>query len=205
MKVEELWPLVKRHLWWIAPLLVVVANMVVLSTYRSLYSGRVDVLSEAIEAETGLLDRLSEQQADISTLVERSIAADEGIDLLYSQHFATESERLTALITEVRELASRAGAVPDRINYPEEFFEDYGLIERSMVFTVDGTYEELRLFVNYLEQSGSFLVLESLGLQDGSEGKLRIRTILSTLFSGRDQVVDLEGSEDPDDLPGAGA
>ncbi len=189
MKLDELWPLLRRNRWWLAPAVILIINIVVLSTYRSLYSGRVDVLSEAIDAETNQLERLKTQQDGIAALVGRSVAADEGIALLYGQHFATESERLTEVISEVRELANRAGVIPDRISYPEEFFEDYGLIKRSMVFSVEGTYQELRLFVNYLEQSSSFLVLESLGLQDGDEGRLRIRTTLSTLFSGRDQAV----------------
>ncbi len=189
MKIEDLLVLLRRHAWWALPLLVVLINLIVLSTYRSLYSGRVDVLGEAIAEETAQLERMTDQQVQVAALVERANAAERGIELLYSERFATESERLTDVIREVRELASRAGVVPDRILYPEEAFEDYGLIKRSLEFTVEGSYQELRLFVNYLEQSESFLVLESLGLQDADQG-LKIRTTLSTLFSGRDAVID---------------
>ncbi len=192
MKLEDVLPLLRRHAWWLAPLVVLLVNVGVLSTYRSLYSGRVDVLGEAIAEETAQLEKIASQQAQVAALVERADAAEKGIASLYEDRFATESERLTAVIREVRELASRAGVVPDRISYPEEVFEDFGLIKRSLEFTVDGSYQELRLFVNYLEQSESFLVLESLGLQDG-DTELRIRTTLSTLFSGRDVASDRVG------------
>jgi hypothetical protein len=58
----------------------------------------------------------------------------------------------------------------------------YGLVRRSIVFTVNGTYEELRRFVNFLELSDNFVTLEDVGLSErGSGGDLRIALRLSIL------------------------
>ena len=56
--------------------------------------------------------------------------------------------------------------MPRALNYPEEQIQQYGLIKRSFIFNVDGTYTDLRKFINLLELSDSFLTLESAGLTE---------------------------------------
>jgi len=85
---------------------------------------------------------------------------------------------------EVLSLARRAGLEPEVLAYPEQEIEDYGLIKRSFVFSVSGTYLELRKFVNLLELSDSFLTLEDASMtQDPKGSELRMSLRLSTLFA----------------------
>ncbi len=93
--------------------------------------------------------------------------------------------RLTRILAEVRELATRSGLEPTNVNYGKEELEDHGLLRRSIEFSVEGTYLEFRRFVNLLELSDSFLVLERVGLRGGEEGgpELRIALGVSTLFT----------------------
>ena len=107
--------------------------------------------------------------------------------MLYLETFASESERFAAFIREVRALADRAGLEhPPGYNYPEELpEEDWGLIKRSVVFQVVGTYQQLRTFINLLELSDEFIVLEGVQLSD-ADARLSIGLTISTFFAGRD-------------------
>jgi hypothetical protein len=111
----------------------------------------------------------------------------------YQDRLSTESARLTRIIAEVKELASRAGLSPSQITYPSEPLEDYGLRRRGFVFQVDGTYADLRKLVNLLELSDSFLTLEKVDLSGADGGRLRIQLRLSTLFAA-DGSSPLEGA-----------
>lgn len=190
MNIEEVLRWIRRHVWWLLPLVLIVVNLLLASTYRSLYAGRVAALDELIEEEKNDLLGLQRQGEELESLVGRIDRADAGIELVYRETLGPESARFTSIVREVRELAVNANLNWERIAFPEEVYEDYGLIKRSFVFTVEGRYADLRRFINFLELSESFLVLESLGLQDGESG-LRIRVVMSTLFAGRDEGVDL--------------
>jgi hypothetical protein len=59
------------------------------------------------------------------------------------------------------------------------------VVERAFVFTVQGSYEELRALLNFLELSPSFVSVKEVGLagsRPGSAG-LTISLRLATLFS----------------------
>ncbi|HUP24911.1 MAG TPA: hypothetical protein VNB06_18480 [Thermoanaerobaculia bacterium] len=180
-----------KQLWldnarvWALPLGLLVVGAVGLAAYQVAFADRVGALRAEVERESGELDRLLEQRAELEELVTRAERSRDGVHELYELHFATESERLTSFIREIKELAERSGLNPTSISYPEQALEDFGLIERAIVFSVDGTYRELRQFVNFLELSDSFVILRSIQLRGGSN-QLALNLQLATLFTGRD-------------------
>jgi hypothetical protein len=100
--------------------------------------------------------------------------------------------------SEIRELARRAGLEPAAMSYPTEEVEEYGLVKRYFTFGVSGTYVELRQFINLLELTPSFVVLEQVTLSGGTQGEeLSIRLSLSTLFVEEDRVPDLVAGGGP--------
>ena len=82
---------------------------------------------------------------------------------------------------------------PQAINYPEEEIADFHLVERSFVFTVEGTYQQLRTFINFLELSPSFLILKEVTVTPASttSNRLVLNLELATLFAeeGEDGAV----------------
>ena len=105
---------------------------------------------------------------------------------LYDERFSTRSERLTRFTAEVKSLARKAGLNPRSLSYPEQAIESYGLVKRSSIFAVQGTYQELRQFLNLMELSDSFLTLESISLSEANEEQgpeLRMSLKISTLFA----------------------
>lgn len=192
---QSIW---RRHLrGWLPPLLVFLVALGLLSFYRFVYAGEARAGGRQVRRQTNEVKRLAEQRRKTEKLVERLRANQRRIEQFRDQRLATEAERLTQVIAEVKELARRAEVEPSSIRYPEERLREVGLSRRSIVFSVDGNYGGLRRFINFLELSDLFLTLEEVSLsgRSGESGALRISLQVSTLF--------LDGPEE--DRPAAGS
>jgi Tfp pilus assembly protein PilO len=172
---------------WVPALVFFLANLVALAVYPVRFAGRAEVTEEEVTAARQELEALEVRRRDAEAGVASIARARLAVERLYDERFSTERRRLTRMIAEVKELAARSGLEPRSISYPSEEIEDYGLERRSFVFSVTGTYSDLRKFINLLELSDSFLTLQSVSLSEvggvGGEGRLTIQLQLSTLFA----------------------
>jgi Tfp pilus assembly protein PilO len=175
----------RLRLWvWLPALVLVVLNLVFLSTYRFLLAGQAQLRAARIErAEKELLD-FEADRAALEDLVERANLNRERVDEFYARWVASEAERLTQVIAEVKNLAQRAGVKASSFNYPEEDLEDYGLLRFSIAFSVEGSYAQLRQFINFVEVSDHFLMLEDVRMNEVGEGDstIRVQLRISSLF-----------------------
>ena len=179
MSRRRVWRL--RIWFWIGVGLCVI-NAGLLSTYRGVYAGRFQALEDEIAEVGNLRTRTTQEMARREGQVATVEATRSRVASLYREGFATERERLTDLIREVKDLADRSGLHPGSISYPEEQLKQYGLVEKSLVFTVEGNYTQLRRLINQLETTDTFVVIESISLSEATPN-LRIDLRLSTLFS----------------------
>ena len=185
-----------RHkLWtWLPAFVLVILNLAFLSTYRFLLAGQAQLRVFRVERAEKELVSLEADQAALEDLVQRAQINRGRVDEFYSRWVATESERLTQVISEVKNLAQRAGVQSSAFNYPEEDLEDYGLLRRSIVFSVSGGYNQLRQFVNLVELSDYFLMLEDVRLNESGQGNstIRVRLKISALFLRQSPVAPAE-------------
>jgi Tfp pilus assembly protein PilO len=173
----------RRHpLLWSVPLAAIVLNLAWLSAFGSGAKLRAADLDSR-------LTRARSESAEVSTrLAERErlwITATENrqrVEQLRRDVFSSERRRLTAMVREVKDLATRAGLAPTSIRYPEEVFSEFGLTRRSVDFSVEGTYADLRTFLHLLELTPSFVTVDDLGVNERDAGRLGISLRLSTLF-----------------------
>jgi Tfp pilus assembly protein PilO len=181
--IGEVW---RQRLWiWVPALLFFLLNAGAFTVYRLGYADRVQSLEANLENRREELEKLTAEAKEEEILLNRIRTNQEDRARLY-ELFSTRSRRLTSVSAEVKSLARRAGLNPHIFTYGEEAVEQYGLIKRSFSFSVEGTYVELRRFINLLELSSSFLTLEDVTLGEGSaeEGPdLRMNLMLSTLFA----------------------
>jgi len=84
----------------------------------------------------------------------------------------------------VKSLAQRAGVEASTFRYPEEDLEDFDLLRRSIAFSVEGSYAQLRQFINFIEVSDHFLMLEDVRLNEVGQGDstIRVQLSVSSLF-----------------------
>jgi hypothetical protein len=186
---------------WLPALLLVVVNLVVLSTYRFLLAGQAQIQASRTERRQARVAELEAERRILDATVTEAKRNRDLVDRLYSEWLTPESERLTAVIAEVKRLAEVAGVDYSSFSYPDQMLEEEGLVKRSLVFSVDGTYLGLRSFINLIEVSDLFLMLESVRLTGGSrEGpQVRVSMTVSTLF-----VLEPSGGSGPDQPGGAG-
>lgn len=179
----EAWRL---RVWIWAPALVFfLANAAGFIVYRLGYSGRVAALESTLTRQEKDLRDLESMKKDLQTQLTRVSINEKQVRQLYADRLATRSQRVTLFTSEVRNLARKAGLEPRAFSYPEEDIDDYGLIKRSSIFQVEGTYAELRQFLHLLEASRSFLTVEEINMAGSSGGgpELRIEIAISTLFA----------------------
>jgi hypothetical protein len=199
----EIW---RQRLWvWVPALVFFLANATAYTVYRFGFADRVAALQEDLKDERERLEPLQAREKKLRGLLERSRQNEIQIERLYAESFSTREQRLTKSQDEVKSLARKAGLDPKSLSYPTQQIQQYGLVKRSFIFSVEGTYIELRRFINLLELSDSFLTLEQITLSQGSgsqpaqrgrngvvvqpatEGsELRINLTLSTIFADPD-------------------
>jgi len=182
---SEIW---RQRIWvWLPALLFFLANAVAFSVYRFGYAGQVQSLEADLQSvKERQLTPLEQRRAVLERRLLRARNAETAVRQLYTDLFSTRSQRLTSATSEVKSLARKAGLNPKTISYPEQEIEDYGLVKRSFVFPVEGTYAELRQFLNMLELTDSFLTLEGVTLSEETRDQgpeLHMSLTLSTLFA----------------------
>lgn len=181
MSGDSIW---RQRLWvWLPALVFFLANAGACSVYRLGYAGQVESLERTMGDQRRTLEDARAGREVRQDLLLRARGNRRQVAALYEQRFSTRARRLTEITAEVKELARNAGLAPQAISYPEQAIVDFGLVKRSFVFSVQGTYLELRQFINLLELSPSFLTLEEMTLSEESGPRLSIQLRLSTLFA----------------------
>lgn len=177
-----------RRFWlWVPPLVFLLANLTAFLIYQAIFADEAAVVQSRLSDAQAQLEELEEQRDLLEGYLRRVEGTRQGLTQIYSAQLAPEEDRLTAILREVRHLARQANLEPQSTTYPKEELEDYGLARRSFVFTVQGTYFDLRKLINSLELSEYFLTLEDVALSEvgggRAGGQLTISLRLSTLFA----------------------
>lgn len=177
----------RQRLWlWLVPLLFFAINGVVFGFYRYAYASKADVMSNRVESEGRELAKLETSRERLTLLRERIESNHAQVDELRDVWFSTEAARFTRTIARIKTLVRDAGLAPLSYNYPSAPVEGQELVRYEFQFDVEGTYEQIRRLVNFLELTEDFLVIEEIALDEGSgsgaDPRLRVRFLLSTVF-----------------------
>ena len=179
----------RRHLWlWVLPLGFCVLNLLGVAVYHWAFAGQVERLERSYQRAEGRLQQNQDEQVVIQDFLTRIEAHKGTVQALHRDRFQTEEQRFTAVIQEVKKLARQAGLRPTALSYPSRNFGSHRLIQRNINFSVKGSYEQLRNFINFLELSEHFITLNSVTLgggEDPREPGLSIQLAVSTIFTTR--------------------
>lgn len=179
----------RRHLWlWSLPLGFCVLNLLAVAFYHWAFAGQVERLESRYQTASETLEQTQNEQVVIRDSLDRVAALRVNVLGLHRDRFKTEERRFTETIREVKKLARQAGLKPTALSYPRKPFAGHGLIQRNINFSVRGSYEQLRNFINFLELSEYFLTLNSVTLTGGDDPRqpgLGIKLEVSTIFTTR--------------------
>jgi Tfp pilus assembly protein PilO len=146
-------------------------------------------LNSSPHIQSGDLNRLGmmekQYRAD-NTRLERfktELPADEKQwDEFFTTHFHPAGAGYSAISEDLGGLSRSAGLRSDTISFHQHPADARGLMQVDISTAVEGDYDSLVQFLNKLEHSDNFYVLDSLALASSSLGKLRLNVQLRTYF-----------------------
>lgn len=117
--------------------------------------------------------------------------AEQDLDELRGTILATRNERLVEVQLEVASLCEQFGIAYDSIAMDNELLLDEELDRLSMTVPLEGNYANLRKFLQAVENSDKFLVVERVSLAVGKEGgrSLSLNIALATYFTAPEDLV----------------
>lgn len=146
-------------------------------------------LNNSPHVQTGDLNRLSmmekQYRADNARLerFKTELPADEKEwDQFFTTHFHPAGAGYSAISENLGELSRSAGLKADAITFHQHTADARGLMQVDIATAVEGDYDGLIQFLNKLEHSDNFYVLDSLALASSTGGKLRLNVQLRTYF-----------------------
>jgi Tfp pilus assembly protein PilO len=146
-------------------------------------------LSNTPHVEASDLNRLSllekQYRADNSRLerFRTELPADEKQwDEFFNTHFHPAGAGYSAISEDLGNLSRTAGLRSDSISFHQHPPDARGLMQVDISTAVEGDYDNLVKFLDKLEHSDNFYVLDSLALAPSTVGKLRLNVQLRTYF-----------------------
>jgi len=140
-----------------------------------------------LQSESGqdqLDDRLEQVEKRESYLGALQQAED---DLLYLRRsvLSTRKERMVAVQEEIKALADQFRIEYDSVHYSNEILTDEKLDRMQVSVPLAGGYSSLRRFLQAVEQSSKFLIVERVALAQGKQGgvMLQLSITLATYFN----------------------
>ena len=176
----------RRNLWlWLPAAVFFLLTVVLLGVFALEFADETQVARTRLARRTEELDVIRAQRERAQGIVEKVRASEEGLADFYGRRLSTEREGLTRILAEIKNLCRLSGIPPTSLAYERQALEGQDVSRRTVTFSVDGSYAQLRQLINFIELSDSFLILDEVSLRGNDvEGTpLRISLKLSTLFT----------------------
>ena len=175
--------------------IVLLANVIFFFTYRVQYQSRLTDLDDRLTAAENQLEqtRAARVKAEQTYRSYKQIETD--VARIYDEYWGTQSQRLTAMISEVKRLTVASSLVPTTISFTSSDVAvktagpgrarknaPVGATEVGISFGVEGTYEQIRRLINLLELSRQFVIVNEIGLSAREGNNLSFDLHVKTLF-----------------------
>jgi Tfp pilus assembly protein PilO len=100
--------------------------------------------------------------------------------------FATDTGA-SDLLEELDEICAEAGLLRNRVSYKMDTEPVYGIQRLGITLPIEGTYSNIRNFLNILESTSRLVIVDSMTIVSEREGTgiIRLDVSLSALFSAK--------------------
>jgi hypothetical protein len=103
-------------------------------------------------------------------------------DRFFNDQFRPVGSGYSGLIADLGSIANDAGLKSDATTFAQHKPDEHGVVELDIGESVEGSYPSVVAFLNGLERSHGFYILDSLSLGSSREGTLRLSLQLRTFF-----------------------
>lgn len=179
----------EKRILLIALAVLLAANTIFFFTYRVQYEKRLQGLDARLDEVKSQLEeaRRARVAAEQQVAAYRKIERD--IQHIYDTRWATETQRLTRLIGEVKRLTVQSQLAPARsLSFQRTVSKNTGpsagrnATVVGISFTVEGRYQHIRQLINRLELSDQFVIIDQIGLSSANGETLTMTLHVKTLF-----------------------
>ena len=139
-------------------------------------------------------NRIVEEKKEMKVLQQRLQAlqkAEKDLEMIYTQVLAQKKVGVTAIRQELQDLAGSLTVERGGVDYNYDLLPEYGLRHFTLSVPVEGAYRDIRRFINDIERSQYFLILDRVNLSAEREavsgGNLLLNFQLSTYL--RDEEI----------------
>ena len=169
---------------------LLLGNTLFFFTYRVQYQKRLQALDARLHVSEARLQRAQNERLAAEQQLGAYLQVQQDLQMIYNDRWATEPQRLTALINEVKRLSVASQLVPRTYSFSKSEDKESARASRigtntvMITFTVQGNYQQIRRLINLLELSDQFVIIDSINLAEsgGSDSTLTMNLRLKTLF-----------------------
>ncbi len=165
------------------------ANTIFFFTYRIQYEQRLQGLDARLDQVKSQLNEARRARVGAEQQVAAYRKVERDIDHIYDTRWATQDQRLTRLIAEVKRLTVQSQLTPPKsISFSQAVSKNAGGTTNrnakvvGISFTVEGTYQQIRQLINKLELSDQFVIIDQVGLSSENGQTLTMALHVKTLF-----------------------
>jgi Tfp pilus assembly protein PilO len=103
-------------------------------------------------------------------------------DAFYKQSFLDASTGYSQIESDLSSIAAKSGVKTTGFTFKEKAIKDRGVTQISITTGVSADYPQIIQFINGLERSKNFYLLDSLQLASGTPGAIKLELSLHTFF-----------------------
>jgi Tfp pilus assembly protein PilO len=189
------WPDLRAYLGRIVAILagLVVVNLLFLNLVNRPRVFQARTADETTAALAAQVAREQERVAHWQARADELQRSREALQTFFDEDLSTKSQRLVAVQREIHRIAQTYQVQASQLKFTHEKVEGSDLIQMGVNIPLSGGYRNLRQFINSVEKSDLFLIIQSIQLQEGDRGGvlLNLNVRLITYFADDDGSVDL--------------
>jgi Tfp pilus assembly protein PilO len=118
----------------------------------------------------------------VAAIRERLSDVQRQADQFYADEFLQPATGYSMIVADLNEISGKAGLHLSRVDFKERPLESRGVTEITVTTSVEGDYANLVRFINGLERTENFYLLENISLAASTAGSIKLNLQLRTYF-----------------------
>jgi Tfp pilus assembly protein PilO len=106
-------------------------------------------------------------------------------DRFFEKQFLPAKSGYSSVVADLNAISEKSGLRAASVNFKQRDIEKRGVTEVSVIAVVEGDYSNLVRFINGLERSENFYLLDSLTLASSAGGSIKLNVQMRTYFRAR--------------------
>jgi len=131
---------------------------------------RATAMKDALDSFARLETTRERKVEKLRRQYQRVLDGERSLETFYRDVLSTKQERMPAFQRELRTIAEKFNINPETITYSKEIFEKDRIVKFAAGLPLSGSYENLRAFIDAVENSENFITIQYIQLTDSKEG-----------------------------------